>query len=787
MQRTFCFGCGAETTASPDELAPLCPRCKAKTQRKDAEQVWMVRHKGQRPQGPHKREVIEEWILRNLVQGSDEVACQDGAWAPFNTHEDFRAWFTPGHELDKRRQATHKARRRERSSRAWGARFRAVLALAVMAGVGVLVWFAIETHATVIPERWENLVVSTSTDLTSRFTDAWNSATESTETRAKPRDPTLLPGDDVLAAIAATVPPTDDPARLHLLRGRDRLMKEIALAPEGAIRELEAAAVAAPRDVVSLAALAEIYGLAGKYQAAKADQAIVLLSRADALAPDVPDVLRARAVIAMGAGSYDNARKVAEDCLAMDPENLHCRYYKGIALLALERWPEAEAELSLVHKAAPHVPRFRLALCEAALQSGGYPGAREQIDSFVSEYPHVAEGYALSARLAWLTADYPRALKEAQKAVRLEPSDLESRLLAAELLLASGEARAALDLLGPLLGADTTRSHKLGARIFLVACYAEEVLGDLDKAKEYATIAHQLKPNWTPTSFGLASTIALQGDLGEAERVFKAASTEDLLPVEAGRFWVKLGRLYYAQGRAKAAMTAFEHAVEEYPASEEARLGLVAVYLDLGNLSKAVDMLRTIGGTDFEQDRTHPPNSICPLEPVDLKPLDTELSEAITEDIRFTQQRASIAGILAYHEGRLADAQTLLLKALAENDTDDTARGYLARILILHGDWASAEQILTRLLATPGNEGIYSAMLGLCRARIGRGEAALSEMERTSMLITEVPAAHRLYAEALFMAGRRERAIEEARNAYTLDPLDHEARRLILTEAEGSR
>jgi tetratricopeptide (TPR) repeat protein len=250
---------------------------------------------------------------------------------------------------------------------------------------------------------------------------------------------------------------------------------------------------------------------------------------------------------------------------------------------------------------------------------------------------------------------------------------------------------------------------------------------------------------------------------------------------------VKLGRLYYAQGRAKAAMTAFEHAVEEYPASEEARLGLVAVYLDLGNLSKAVDMLRTIGGTDFEQDRTHPPNSICPLEPVDLKPLDTELSEAITEDIRFTQQRASIAGILAYHEGRLADAQTLLLKALAENDTDDTARGYLARILILHGDWASAEQILTRLLATPGNEGIYSAMLGLCRARIGRGEAALSEMERTSMLITEVPAAHRLYAEALFMAGRRERAIEEARNAYTLDPLDHEARRLILTEAEGSR
>ncbi|MFH1467482.1 MAG: tetratricopeptide repeat protein [Pseudomonadota bacterium] len=785
MKRTFCFGCGAEMAASPGELAPLCPRCRAKVKKQDGEQLWMVRHKGQRPQGPHKREVIEEWILRNLVQGSDEVACQDGTWAPFGTHEDFRAWFTPGHELNKRRTASLKARRRERSSRAWGARFRAVMALAGMAGVGVMVWLAIKTHSTVIPEPWIHLAKGTFDDLSSSFLDAWSSATQNPEERIQPLATALLPGEDVLAEIASTLPPSTEPARLHLLRGRDRLMKEIALAPEGAIRELEAAAVAAPRDVVSLAALAEIYGLAGKYQASKADQAIALLSRANALDPDVPDVLRARVVIAMGSGSYDNARKVAEECLVMDPENLHCRYYKGIALLALERWSEAAAELSRVHEAAPHVPRFRLALCEAAVQSGGYLRARAMIDLFVSEYPHVAEGYALSARLAWLTADYSRALKEAQKAVRLEPSDLESRLLAAELLLASGDPRGATGLLAPVLEEQSTRSHKLGARIFLVACYAQEALGDHDSARKHASMAHDLKPNWAPASFGLGTSFAMVGDLTQAEQIFKAAATDDLLPVEAGHFWVKLGRLYHEQGRAKAAMTAYERALEVYTASEDARLGLVAVYLDLSNLSKAVDMLRTIGTTDFEQDLTHPPNSIVPLEGINLRPLDAELSKAISEDIRFTRQRASIAGILAFHEGRLDEAQSLLLKALAEDDTDDIARGYLARILIHRRDWVHAEQILTRMLATPGNEGIYSAMLGICRARIGRGDTALSEMERTSQLIADVPAVHRLYAEALFRAGRKEKAAEEARNAYTLDPLDHQARRLILTEAAG--
>jgi tetratricopeptide (TPR) repeat protein len=99
------------------------------------------------------------------------------------------------------------------------------------------------------------------------------------------------------------------------------------------------------------------------------------------------------------------------------------------------------------------------------------------------------------------------------------------------------------------------------------------------------------------------------------------------------------------------------------------------------------------------------------------------------------------------------------------------------------GAWAEADGVFSRLLATPGNEGIYSAMLGVARSRAGRREDSVQEMERIAQLVSELPAAHRLYAEALYRAGRKDKAEAEARQAIAIDPLDHEVRRLMLTEA----
>ncbi len=785
MQRTFCFGCGVEMSAQSGEVAPMCPKCKSgSADQGESEPRWMVRNKGQRPQGPNDREVIEGWIMRNLVGPTDEVARVDGTWSPFNVHSDFRSWFTPGHELFEKRQKALSSRRRGHVARDWSRRIKTVATLGVTVAIVGASYLAIQHRATVIPEPWIDAVSSRWKELSGSFLDTVEVATTDVDEQLQRQELKELPGDELMLELAQTVPQSNEPARLHLLRGRDLIMKEITDAPQAAVAELELAAVAAPRDVTALAALAEIYGLAGRFQAAKADKAIIVLARADALGINVPSVLRARTVIAMGAGSYDNARRVAEDCLDMDPGNLHCKYYKGISMLGLEQWEQAETVLTEVHEAAPHVPRFRLALCQAAVESGSYDRAMKMVVEFVDSYPQVAEGWALRARLCWLTGSYGQALDFASRAIRLDPSDRDSRLLVAELQLATGSASDAAVTIQPLLDDENVRKHKMGARVYLIASYIQIELGMLDSAASFARQAQELSPHWAPPAYALGTVMALTGDLSQAEVTFKDAASDTLRPVEAGNFWVKLGHIYREQQRDKAAMTAYERALEVYPGSEEARLGMVGVYLRLGNLSKALDMIRTIGKTDFEQDATHPPNSVCPLPPADVRPLAAEIREAIGNDIRHTKYLQEVEGILAYHAGEYQLAEVALRTALTEDDTNDVARSYLARIKMKQGEYLEAEGILTRLLATPGNEGLYSSMLGVARARIGRGDAGVTELERGAKLVANVPVAHRSYAEALYRAGRPEAAEEAARNAYTLDDLDHHARRLVLLQGD---
>ena len=274
MSRTFCIGCGTEMSAQPDQVAPMCSTCQGSdAPAAQGEPVWMVRNRGQRPQGPHKRDVIEGWIMRSLVQPTDEVARVDGSWSAFNIHADFRAWFTPGHELFDKRTNAVSSRRRDNVARDWNKRFRtAGLVVAILGIVGGS-YLAIEHRATVIPEAWIERVSTHWARLTSNFLDTVEVATTDVDEQLQRQQLITLPGDDFIEALAESVPPSNEPARLHLFRGRDRLMKEITDAPDAAISELEQAAVAAPRDVTTLAALAEIYGLAGKYQAARADHA----------------------------------------------------------------------------------------------------------------------------------------------------------------------------------------------------------------------------------------------------------------------------------------------------------------------------------------------------------------------------------------------------------------------------------------------------------------------------------------------------------------------------------
>ncbi len=776
MERTYCFGCGAEVPPSPVPGMSICTNCRFEAS--PEAQVWLVRHGDQNPQGPFPRAVIEDRIQRGLLAPGDEVSRPEGPWKTLDVHEDFRAWFCPGDaRLEMRVQAAH-SRSRIQQRADWRSRRRILIVgslCVVTLGVSIGAW---KTGAFVAPPDWIEATSATTGRAWDSLASLLGRARSEEEAARTLQAASELPGQDVVAALG--LPDDRAPARLHYVRGRATLLASPTGSSEDAIRELEAAAAADPRNIQVLAALVEAWASTQAAHPERAERTIALVSRVNALDPESPAAAGARAALALAGGSFAEALAQADRCVALDPNNLGCQAHRARALMALERWSDARATWAGLTTRAPHVPSWGFALATTDVEDGRFRSARGRLDGLLARWPADPRLLALSTRIAWLTGDWLRARDDGTLALVGDPTDLDTRILAVQAALSANTPDEALTLLAPALSGSLDRAQH--RTLFLLASHARRLAGDAPGAVEAARLSIGTEPSWAPGALALALAHLQAGDLTAAETDLKEADTRDLPSSEASNVLVAQGRIYLDQARPKAALASFERAVEVDPDNPAARLGLAETFLVLANGQRALQAVRDIALTVLEAHEARPPFHLCPLPPRDPEPLLEGLAGLTASDPTLEPAVLRAQGMIHQLSGDPARARPLLEQALKKDRQDAAARAMLGRLDMAQERWEEADGHLTALLVNPEFEALSSALLGSVRSMEGRDTDALSLLKRAVKISDRTGTFHRLLAAVLFHSGDAAAGLEQARRAWELDPQDWKARRIVLLQ-----
>lgn len=273
--------------------------------------------------------------------------------------------------------------------------------------------------------------------------------------------------------------------------------------------------------------------------------------------------------------------------------------------------------------------------------------------------------------------------------------------------------------------------------------------GRLDEAIAGYAAALDLAPEDIPTRLHLAEAY-LEADRGaEAEPLLAEAERQD-----PRYFWVHAlwGRLEAARGQPREAVLRYERALQLDPKALMLYRPLAAAYRDLGETARA--------------DALEARSSSAPFQGRD--PLLGELEALrVGKDVWLRQARElQIAG-------RLAEAQALVDRVLAEDPAQPEALSRQAALLAAQGDHAAAEAAARQALANdpPGTIGAEAwYQLGMAQYNLSRqaeAEASFAAgLERDPNLID----AHGALATALRRGGRCAEALPHYRAILDQDP-----------------
>lgn len=404
------------------------------------------------------------------------------------------------------------------------------------------------------------------------------------------------------------------------------------------------------------------------------------LLRAVDAAPESAD---AWGLLAMNLDVHDFKREAArayEQAATLEPAEFRWPYYRAICLLELGR-PEAFAELERASSLDPDYGPLLLKHGGALLGAGELEEAEKKFSAAAGAAPELATHAHLGlARTALARGDLETALREARRAVELEPRHGDAHGLLAEVYRRRGDRRRAgqemelarrlaaptsiPDPLANALVAEGVSSywHQQRGRSYLVARDYERAAGELGAALAAAPTAelHDL--------LGLA--LYYLGRFAEALEHHRAALT---LQPEFPAALLHQGADLLETGELEEAAAAVERALELQPELPGAELNLGRIRLAAGQRRAAAEAFRR--GL-----------SQTPDDPRLAWRLAWVLATAPEDELRAGQEARHLAELACRATGlRLPEALDALAAAYAETGDFEraTAAAYRARSLAL--------------------------------------------------------------------------------------------------------
>jgi protein O-GlcNAc transferase len=355
--------------------------------------------------------------------------------------------------------------------------------------------------------------------------------------------------------------------------GQQALAEAIALREAGRVADAEtwlrAWLGANANDAEAMALLAQIL-----LMAKQGEEAQLVLSRAIAIAPSSPAVLRNVARLHLKNAKPDLAQQAARAAMQHGGNDEETWLVLGAALSAGNNVPDA---IQCIERALQIRPRYAEAFANRAgirVRQKDLQGAIADAEAAVAIKPHWAAGWALLANLRHQGGDLEGTIRALSRASEEEPNNAVHLVNLGEF---QRQAKRPDDAIATLSRATTLAPTNLNAWINYGT-----VLQEVERIPE-AVAAYERAWAINPSSFALANNLGLLAlRSGHWERAYQFSSQAVALNPEFVGAYVTLGDSLYHLKRFEESVDACRRAIALAPRSPEAHSALARTLVDMG-------------------------------------------------------------------------------------------------------------------------------------------------------------------------------------------------------------
>jgi predicted Zn finger-like uncharacterized protein len=290
-------------------------------------------------------------------------------------------------------------------------------------------------------------------------------------------------------------------------------------------------------------------------------------------------------------GHLTGARKAYDDALASDPFMVEALLGSGRVLLRERRWNDAlarfESALNLAQKSGSSLVlsgrradvEARLGQSRAQLALNRAPDAKANLTALMKDNPNDPEIVRAAGQAEDALSNYASAEELLNKAVELAPSTFASYLALAQHYFKRNRADKASETLN-----DAASKVEENVEMRRMLGQSELARNRIDSAVHEFARAVELDPQDLEAQFGLATAYRRRGQLDQARIVFEKIAARD--PQYAG-LALERGQLLEAQGDYENAAALYRAARERDPSDVALELRLGAAQVESGHLDEA--------------------------------------------------------------------------------------------------------------------------------------------------------------------------------------------------------
>jgi len=551
------------------------------------------------------------------------------------------------------------------------------------------------------------------------------------------------------------------------------------------------------------AILAEAYGRLGKIYSARKQykDAITVLDSASIHQPDSQEVLIDLAIAYFDAGQYEKALTPARKVLAINPASSGGHHMLGKTNFMLGEFAQATTELEAALKLAPKDYDVAYTLGLGYLKQRQFAPAKQIYERILKQFGDRPQLRIIFGRAYRETGFLPEAIEEFRRAVALDARFPRAHYyLGLTYLLKDGAARIAdaRDEFKIELAANPDEffaNYYLGV-IYVIEREWELAVGLLQKAS-------QIQPNNPDPYFHLGQAYQAEGKHEQAIEVLKKsiALNPQLIhnDYQVTSAHYRLGQSLLKIGQTEAGQNELQLAAQLKSESFKKDEERATAYLNKANLREqngksaelisAEGIVAVVSALDEKTRQDLESNEAYYTKVVASAHNNLGLLQAQRENFPKAVEQFALAakwdseleglnfnwGLACFKAELFKDAISPLERELSVHPSNIAASQLLGMSYFLVDNYAKASELLSKVLANKRDESSLYYPLAISLVKQGRKDEA-DQVIKQMLERGNGPQVHMLLGQAFYDQGDTTKALEELKNALSLDsktPLAH--------------